>query len=51
MKLEYYGGDGYGDVPENGEYSVKYSEEKERKFTELSKTRAFYNSLNEGKAL
>jgi hypothetical protein len=48
-KLEYYGGDGYGAVKEEGVFEVKATETKT--FTSLSKAREYYDSLIDDKAL
>lgn len=48
-KLEYYGGDGFGGLKENGSYTVKY-QDKERGFNSLKAARLFYDSLVEPKA-
>jgi hypothetical protein len=48
-KLELYGGDGYDYSAENGKYKVKATVTKE--FTKLSEARAYYESLNEEKAI
>lgn len=48
-KLEYYGGDGFGGLKENGAYAVKY-QDKGRVFNSLKAAREFYDSLNEPKA-
>lgn len=49
MKLKYYGGQGFGYSYEIGEYKVKATEE--RHFTKLSEAKAYYESLNEEKAI
>jgi len=53
-ELEYYGGDGYGRCPENGDYTVKHGGDenpKEVDFTKLSEAVKYFESLNESKAI
>ena len=49
-KLEYYGGDGYDGLPENGKYYVSFRGDNHY-FSSLKKARLFYDNINEGKAL
>lgn len=52
MKLEYYGGSGYGGVPEKGTFQVKTGLSlANRIFNNLSKAREYYDKLNIEKAL
>jgi len=48
-KLEYYGGQGYDDSPEDGQYEVKASITKQ--FSKLSEAIEYFNTLNESKAV
>jgi hypothetical protein len=48
-KLQLYVGDGYDYSAENGKYEVEAKVTKE--FTKLSEARAYYESLNEAKAI
>jgi hypothetical protein len=48
-KLQLYVGDGYDYSAENGKYEVEAKVTKE--FTKLSEARAYYESLNEEKAI
>ena len=48
MKLEYYGGDGFGGLKEKGDYMVK-AKNKDYQFQSLNEAREFYDSLNESK--
>ena len=48
-KLKYYGGQGYDYSNEIGKFVVKANETKQ--FTNLSKAKEYYESLNEEKAI
>ena len=48
-KLKFYGGQGYGYSNEIGKFEVKANETKQ--FTNLSKAKEYYESLNEEKAI
>jgi hypothetical protein len=48
-KLKYYGGQGFENFYENGEFEVEAKETK--KFTKLSDAKKYYDSINEPKAI
>lgn len=55
MELEYYGGDGFGGVPEKGIYEVRWGQDdddsKLQKFNSLSKAKECFYNINESKSI
>jgi len=49
--LNFYGGEGYSHISEDGEFEVRVNDVERKKFYKLSDARLYYDSINEEKSL